>query len=218
MDVYSSEEEQVEAIKKWWKENGMAIITGIILGLGSLFGWRYWQTQEQIKGEEASTGFQEVRSLLTENHTADAILIGDQVINRFGESTYSALTALAIAKIEVGERDFDAAETRLQWVIDNATLNEIKDIAQRRLARVYLAQGNNDKAWATISGQQTEPAQVSLHELRGDILVARNEIDEARREYIKALSLAEATQADFAILQLKLDDLGSAGSDQIPPN
>ena len=218
MDVYSSEDEQVEAIKKWWKENGPAIITGVVLGLGGLFGWRYWQTQDQSKAEEASTGFQEMRSLALDDHTSDAMLIGDRVISRFVDTTYAALTALAIAKIEVDDEDLDGAARRLQWVIDNSGLAEIKEVAQRRLARIYLAQGKHDDAWDTIVGQQTEPPLVSLHELRGDILVARNESDEARREYLKALSLAEAMQADFAILQLKLDDLGSIGSEQAPPN
>ena len=45
MDIYASEEEQVQAIKKWGKENGPGIIAGLILGLGALFGWRYWQGQ-----------------------------------------------------------------------------------------------------------------------------------------------------------------------------
>jgi len=31
LDVYSTEEEQVEAIKKWWNENGKSIIAGIII-------------------------------------------------------------------------------------------------------------------------------------------------------------------------------------------
>ncbi|MGU3844696.1 YfgM family protein, partial [Vibrio diabolicus] len=43
MELYDTEEQQVEAIKDWWKENGKAVIIGAVVGLGGLFGWRYYQ-------------------------------------------------------------------------------------------------------------------------------------------------------------------------------
>ncbi|PAR85254.1 YfgM family protein, partial [Vibrio cholerae] len=43
MELYDTEEQQVEAIKDWWKENGKAVIFGAVIGLGGLFGWRYYQ-------------------------------------------------------------------------------------------------------------------------------------------------------------------------------
>ncbi|MEW8396328.1 MAG: tetratricopeptide repeat protein, partial [Candidatus Thiodiazotropha sp.] len=40
MSEYQTEEEQVEAIKRWWKENGTSVIAGLVIGLGGIFGWQ----------------------------------------------------------------------------------------------------------------------------------------------------------------------------------
>ena len=49
-----SEREQLDAIKKWWSENGKAIVAGLIIGLGAVFGWQYWQRWQDRVAEEAS--------------------------------------------------------------------------------------------------------------------------------------------------------------------
>ena len=35
MTRFETEEQQVEAIKRWWKENGTAVIIGIVLAVSS---------------------------------------------------------------------------------------------------------------------------------------------------------------------------------------
>ena len=42
MDIHRTEEEQVEAIKTWWKANGTSVIVGVVLGVAVIFGVRYW--------------------------------------------------------------------------------------------------------------------------------------------------------------------------------
>ena len=53
MDVYNTEEEQVEAIKKWWNENGKSIITGIIIGVIAIFGWRSYENHTAMQAKAA---------------------------------------------------------------------------------------------------------------------------------------------------------------------
>jgi predicted negative regulator of RcsB-dependent stress response len=40
VDVYTTEDQQVEALKRWWKENAKSILLGVALGLAAVFGWR----------------------------------------------------------------------------------------------------------------------------------------------------------------------------------
>ncbi len=54
MELYDSEEQQVEAIKDWWKENGKAVVLGVVVGLGGLFGWRYYQ-DSVVQAQEAAS-------------------------------------------------------------------------------------------------------------------------------------------------------------------
>ena len=55
MDVYTSEDEQVEALKKWWKENGKSVIGGVIIGAGLLFGGRAYIEQGKWQVDIAGT-------------------------------------------------------------------------------------------------------------------------------------------------------------------
>ena len=44
--AYTIEEEQeLNQLKEWWKDNGKTIIAAFILGVGGMLGWRYWQSK-----------------------------------------------------------------------------------------------------------------------------------------------------------------------------
>ena len=68
MEHYETEEQQVEAIKRFWKENGTAIIVGAVLGLGGLWGWRYYNDEQIAAKEQASAAFEsQTAALLAED-------------------------------------------------------------------------------------------------------------------------------------------------------
>ncbi len=60
VDVYRTEEEQLEALKKWWQTNGKAVIMGIGASLLLIVGWRAWQDHSRSTSEAASVAYQEV--------------------------------------------------------------------------------------------------------------------------------------------------------------
>ncbi|WP_025553346.1 YfgM family protein, partial [Vibrio parahaemolyticus] len=66
MELYDTEEQQVEAIKDWWKENGKAVIIGAVVGLGGLFGWRYYQDTVIQASETASQSYTTAMNTLQE--------------------------------------------------------------------------------------------------------------------------------------------------------
>lgn len=45
---HRTEEEQVAALKQWWKDNGNSLIIGVGLALAVVFGWK-------IEGKETQT-------------------------------------------------------------------------------------------------------------------------------------------------------------------
>ena len=59
MSDYLTEEEQVEALKKWWRENGKAIVGGAVLGLALVGGWQAWQSYQKGEAELASAYYEE---------------------------------------------------------------------------------------------------------------------------------------------------------------
>ncbi len=46
MEIYENENDQVEAVKRFFAENGKALAVGVILGVGVLIGWRYWNSHQ----------------------------------------------------------------------------------------------------------------------------------------------------------------------------
>mgnify|MGYP001174559447 CR=1 FL=1 len=209
MDIYVSEQEQAETIKRWAKENGPGVIAGLILGFGGLFGWRYWQGEELEKAANASTGYQEMQSLLIEEHFSNAMLVGERIQEQDSDTTYAMFAALMVARLQIDNGDLDGAARQLQRVIERAKIPAIVALAERRLSEVYLSEGKPDEAWVLVESIATFPEQASLHELRGDILLARGRTAAAKHEYTRSLSIAEEKQQSLNVIQLKLDDLGS---------
>ncbi len=210
MDVYASEEEQVEALKKWWKDNGNGVVIGLLLGLAGLFGWNTWQANTKAKQEEASLGYQQLLVHVAKKEAKDARYIGNNLITNYSDSPYASLSALSLAKLEVEDGQTAEARKHLQWVIANSKLPALKETAQVRIAAVSLSEGNADAALNELTAVSHCKQMVTCMELKGDILLAQGKHNDARSTYLQAISLAEADKSELSVIQLKLDDLGSS--------
>lgn len=208
MDVYASEREQIDAIRKWWKDNGTAITLGVALGLGALFGWQYWQRYRATQGELASIAFQEFNAAMRDDKIDETERLGAKLLAEHGDSGYAGLTALLLARHAVEQGEFDIARAHLEWVVANDDNAETVAIARLRLGRLHLAQDRAGEAWAQLADLPALELDPAYHELRGDVLVAQDKTDDARREYNRALDLAGEKQASTAAIEMKLDALG----------
>ena len=210
VDVYASEEEQVAAIKKWWKDNGTSVILGIVIGCAALFGWRAWQEQITTKGEQASMAYSTMEEQLSNNNNEDATATGKQLIDNYKETPYASFASLKLAKVAVEAEEFETASGYLRWVIDNGKPVELTQTATMRLARLNLSNNNADAAWALISSldDKNTNSLASFHELKGDILLAQNKQSEAKNAYLQATVLSPAGAGKNNYLEMKIDDLG----------
>ena len=64
MEVYTTENEQVDALRRFFAENGKALAVGVVLGIGAPVGWRYWQSHENSNMMAASQSYQEASDRL----------------------------------------------------------------------------------------------------------------------------------------------------------
>ena len=53
MALHAAEEESIEALKKWWNENGKALAAAVILVFGGYTGWLLWQNSVADQVAEA---------------------------------------------------------------------------------------------------------------------------------------------------------------------
>jgi predicted negative regulator of RcsB-dependent stress response len=54
VETFNNENDQVDALKRFFAENGKALAVGVILGIGALVGWRYWTSHQQDTARDAS--------------------------------------------------------------------------------------------------------------------------------------------------------------------
>jgi len=205
---FETEDQQVEDLKKWWKENGKAVMVGAVLGFSAIFGGRMYMDHQEKLRIEASIGFERMSMAMEQQQAEAAFSQGDQIVSDYSGTPYAALASLAMARLHVEKGELAAAENRLQWVMDHNSQEDIAHIARLRLARVLFADGRLDKA-LTLLANVDEAAYESIYqELRGDIYLAKKQLDQARTAYEAALAAMDEKD-DRQLLQMKLDDLGA---------
>lgn len=215
MSVHLSEEEQLEVLKRWWKEYGKTIIFAVLIAVGGYFGVTGWQNQQQAKAEAASTLYDDLITAVNvapgETLSADSKTTAEHLASQLKDGDSSSLyahnAALLLAKLAVEAGDLEKAATELNWVLSNKPNLATEQITRLRLARVKIAQQAYDEAEALLA-DSAEAFKSEYTEARGDILHARGDLDAARTAYQQALDTTDPQQQERTmLLQLKLDDL-----------
>lgn len=214
MAELQTEEEQLEAIKRWWKANGTSLIAGVVIAAAGVFGWKAWQSYQANQAEAASMRYQQLLSLAGQDELeADAMAQAQQLIGEIqdehGGTLYADLSALLQARLAIADGNHAAAMDALQGLIERTERPYLQGLARLRLARVQLADGNPDKALATLEAGVPDALSAQQANTRGDILVALGREDEARDAYRNALRLAQEGGQPVPGVQLKLDNLGA---------
>ncbi len=207
MEINETEEQRLETIKAWWKENASSIITGLLLGLALLFGAKSWFAYQDRKADEASNIYATLMNALSRGEEG---LVNDRagvLIGEYSSTPYATLAALALAKVKLEQGVPEAAHAQLQWALEKSASEALRPLVRLRLARVMMAEGNLDGAEALLAQSRTERAVAPLvNELQGDIHAARGAVDEARSEYEIALAALPPESAEHRLLQLKYEN------------
>jgi predicted negative regulator of RcsB-dependent stress response len=215
VDQYRTEEEQVEALRRWWDENGKSTIAAIVIALSVGFGWQAWKANDQRQQENASDIYQAMLQAMgsgdaSAEQASAGIGLAQQLKADYGGSTYAQFAALHLARIAVDNKDLPEAEAQLRWVLGKADRgSDVALVAQMRLARVVASSGDTDQALAILQEVDEGPYQASYAVARGDILLALGRDDDARVAYNQARMLAGSGQGQINMpaLEQKLQSL-----------
>jgi predicted negative regulator of RcsB-dependent stress response len=209
LSIYETDEEKVEALKKWWKDNGTSVVAGVVIGLGAVFGWRAWVQHQDAVGQQASAAFEQlmasVESANTDSARAQATLLNEE----FEGTPYTSLASLLRARIEIDSGDQAAAQAALKQAIETAPDPAVARIAALRLIRILIAEGALEDAAAAIEQHDEGGAfGAEFDALRGDVAAASGRLEDAREAYSRAIA---AGAANGELLRLKLDNLPPTG-------
>ncbi|HAZ41045.1 MAG TPA: hypothetical protein DCY52_02135 [Methylococcaceae bacterium] len=209
METYLTEEERVEALQRWWKENKSSLFMGLAMGLLIITGWKYWQGHQQAQREQASLTYHLMGRAIAAKQPEEAVKMGQQLIESYPSTTYAEFARISLAKLKVEAGDLEAAKLRLEEEVKQGHDETLKELARLRLARVLLARGEADAGIVLLQGTQSTAGKFSalFEEVRGDLLIAAKRPEEARTAYQKAKELGNRSP----LLDLKIHDLPAAG-------
>ncbi|MHB0776249.1 YfgM family protein [Halomonas sp. WWR20] len=209
-----SEEEQLDAIKRWWKDNGKSLIAGVIIACIGVFAWKAWQNYQQNQAEAASQRYQQLLTLVGQG-TDDADVLeqaaslAETLNNEHGGTLYADLAGLIEARAAVDSGDLGAARSTLEVLIERSERPYVQGLARLGLARLQVAEGDADTALTTLDTAIPDALGAQRADVRGDAYTALNRPDDARQAYQESLSLSQSTGQPIYGVQLKLDNLGT---------
>ena len=212
MSTYDLEEqEQLAALKSWWKQFGhlvSSVLTLVLLAFSAWTGWNYYQGSQAA---QAGVLYEQLQKAARVSDTKAARDAAGAILEGFPRTSYAGLAALLSARVHFQAGDLKTARAQLQWAVDNARGEGVKDAARLRLANVLLDEGALDEAGKLLVAKPAPGFEALFDIARGDVFVAQKKSVEARTAYKSALERSDKLDSSLReLVQLKLDALGEA--------
>jgi predicted negative regulator of RcsB-dependent stress response len=206
VEEYLNEKEQWERVLVWLREQGPWILAGVALALAVYGGWNYWQNRIQQRNLAAALRYEQVIDAFARNDLNAGSQLADQLVKAYPSTAYADQANLAVARIQVENKQLEPAAARLRQVLASTSDPELALVVRLRLARVELAQGNADQALKTLDAVKPGAFAARYAQVRGDVLLAKGDRDGALKAYREARGGGDAT-IDVGLIDLKIDEL-----------
>lgn len=218
MAVYDLEEQdQLEDLKAWWAHWGnyvTGVIVVICVAIVAVQGWRWWKHSQS---EQASVLYQAVSDASRSNDVAKAKDAMAELAAKYPGTGYTPRAALLVAKQLFDSGDRAGAGVQLNWVIEKADEDMLRQIARYRLAELQFDEKRYDDALRTLDAKHEDSLAGLYADLRGDILTAADRRDDARSAYQAALTKLDTKTPYHSYVKVKLDALGGPPSATAAP-
>ncbi len=212
--MVQTEEEQLALFRRWWEENGRALVVGVVLAVGVFFGWESWQGHQQNQSESASELYTELmEQMFTEQGAVDTTQLdqsretAEMLRDDYGSTFYGQSASLMLAKIAVEQNDLPRAQQELEMLLQKNLDDTLRYTAKLRLARVLSATGEYEKALAQTREDVPQAFVAAFAEVRGDVLALQGHKMEARKAYQEAIdNLSDVQGNRLDMIKLKMDE------------
>lgn len=204
------EQEQLEALKAWWKRWGNYLIFGVSAVLLSIAGYQYWTYHTNKQAAEASSHYDSMRQALEAGDMKSAKEQGALLVDKFAGTPFASRAAMLMASANVQGRDVKSAKAQLEWVIEHSKEAALRDVSRLRLAGLLLDEKQYDAALKQLSASHTDAYGARFDDLKGDVYLAQGKNAEARAAYSAAFAKLKEGNPLRGVVEMKLDSLGGS--------
>jgi predicted negative regulator of RcsB-dependent stress response len=206
------EQEQVEELKAWWKQHG-ALISALVLGIALAFaGWQGWRWYQASQASQASVLYDTVAKAAQANDAKALRDAAGTLVESYPRTLYASMGALVAARYYFDRNDLKSAKAQLQWVMERSPSEDFRDLARLRLAAVLLDEKAYDEALKLLEAKPAAAYEAHYAALRGDILLAKNQIEPAKAAYQLAVEKSDKKDGAFhESVRMRLEALGGLG-------
>ena len=198
-----TDEETVELIREWLQQYGLTIIIGLVIGLGAIGGYRYWQNSQETQSANESTQLDTLLQALEKNDLKAAAAPYDRLRKAGGDISALASLNMAAAYQKAGQKEEALTALKL------AAASPDKLVAQSALwqqAQYQIDNNEYDAALQTVDGLKDSAYAAQAAALQGIILEKQNKLPEALQALQRSQELAPSTTtaAEINALQARL--------------
>lgn len=209
MNTYVNEQEQVEALKQWWKNNGTSLIVIIVLAIVFSFAFRYWQQYRYKHEIQASLVYDKLMMTVVQDDMTLFNQQADILKKDYRHTPYATFAELFAAKKAAAAGNYEAAKQTLTSVMNHAPEDYLRQIARLRLAKILLFQNKASEVISVLSTVDDNAYVAAIELLKGDSYKALNRLNLARAAYTRAIAEIPADDTMMVLAKMKLNQLPS---------
>ncbi|MCF6345756.1 MAG: tetratricopeptide repeat protein [Thiomicrorhabdus sp.] len=211
MSRYDTEEEQVEAIKGWWKKNGTQLLTLLLVGVIAISGWRYWTNAQYVGSANSSSLFEALQANMQRGTFGEVSREALKLIQDEPDSPYAVSAAMMSAKYSLDKGEVEEALAQYSWISEQAQDAQLRNIAYLNLARIQMDLKKFDEAQKQLdflAKANLKGAEKSVLDYTSGLLAIAQANPEGALVAFKRVVENEKTESNLlGLAQVQLDDL-----------
>jgi len=212
MNVYMTEEEQIDLIRKFWRDYGNLVLSAILAAALAIASLHWWEQRTYHITEQASVLYEQMLSSVANDDATSVTAFAQELQKTYPKTPYAKMAAFALARLAVIENKFSLAQGKLEWVVEHAKSKPLRQVARIRLARVLNSEKKQAEALKVLQPVYDKAFVSAISEARGDIYLASGQSSKARDAYAMALEQLSEEAPARPVLQMKFHDLAAPGS------
>ena len=210
------EQEQVDALKSFWKQYGNLITWTLVLALGGFAAWNGWNWYQRDQGIKAGAMFDELDRSLQSGDVERSEKIFADLQARYPTTQWTAQGGLMLAKLQIDKGRTEAAQGVLRWLGEKPKDEGLRAIAALRLAGVELDAKRWDEALKAVEAANVKGFEPLAADRKGDVLLAQGKTKQAAESFQVAWKGLPESVEYRRVVEAKLNALGVATAASAP--